>query len=251
MLPDLEHLYLRHACGLHMVRSLLDRARVGTLGPGPIGCESWAWPYLAYVWRGWLPTPLTLQAYDGVLLADCFRRLAERPSALQARFRQSDDGSDVLPPSEETTSEHFSSDFLHHLATYSRGNLGVAWALWRAALRSEPLPNLAVDAHRDQHIAGRTIYVTPWERMEHPGIPSGAGRNTALVLHALLLHDGLTTALVRTLLPIEGNRATEVPDALRVAGVISLHEDYWRVTPAGYPSAREFLAANGYLTDAF
>lgn len=251
VLTNLERVYVRHARGLDLVCSFLDRARVGTLGPGLIGCDSWAWAYLGHVWRGWLPAPLTLQAYDEVRLARCFRRLAGQPGAQQVRFRQSDDGSDVLPPLEEATGEHSSSDFLHHLATYSRGNLGVAWAVWRAALRSEPLPNLAGEAERDQHIAGRTIWVTPWARMEHPAIPPGAGRDTAFVLHALLLHAGLTTALVRTLMPMTGSRVTEILDDLRVGGVISLYEDRWRVTPTGYPPAREFLEAKGYLTDAF
>lgn len=138
VLPDLEQLYLRHVKGLDLISSFLDQAHAGNLGPGLIGSDSWAWAFLDHVWRGWLPPALTLQAYDEGRLAVCLRHLAQTVGGQQMRFRQSDEGSDVLPPPGSAAKDH-KSEFLHHLAAYSRGNLAVAWAIWRTALSSQPL----------------------------------------------------------------------------------------------------------------
>lgn len=98
VLPNLERLYLRHTAGLDLVSAFLDRAHTGTLGPGLVGCDSWAWAFLDHVWRGWLPPSLTLQAYDEDRLAVVFQQFARTAGGRQLRFRQSADGSDVLPP---------------------------------------------------------------------------------------------------------------------------------------------------------
>lgn len=252
VLPDLERLTLRHVSGLDLVCSFLNEAHAGRWGPGLIGCDSWAWAFLNHVWRGWLPPTLTLQAYDEERLAVCFRSLARTIGGRELRFRQADDGSDVLPsPDGSTTTDH-KSHFLHHLATYSRGNLGVAWAIWRTALSSEPVADRADEAEEaDDSLPEQTIWVTPWSQMTHPSLPAEAERDTAFVMHALLLHGGLSTEMVQRLLRLTPNRITEILDGLRVAGVIALHEGRWQVTPTGYPPAREFLARGRYLTDAF
>ncbi len=251
MLVDLERLYFRHARGLDLVCSFLDRAHVGDLGPGLIGCDSWAWAFLDHVWRGWLPPTLTLQAYDEHRLAVCFRHLAQPVGGRHVRFRQSDDGSDVLPPPDAATTTDHQSDFLHHLATYSRGNLGVAWAIWRTALSSEPVDDVPNKAEADQQMAGQTIWVKPWSQVEHPTLPSGAGRDTAFVLHALLFHGGLPTEMMGRLLPMTSGRITEILDALRIAGLVSREGGLWQVTASGYPAVRKFLQRDSYLTDAF
>ncbi|MFO7743256.1 MAG: hypothetical protein R6X31_13190 [Anaerolineae bacterium] len=251
VLVDLERLCLRHARGLDLICSFLDRAHAGDLGPGLIGCDSWAWAFLDHVWRGWLPPTLTLQAYDEHRLAVCFRHLARTMGGRQVRFRQSDDGSDVLPPPDAAIPTDHQSDFLHHLATYSRGNLGVAWAIWRTALSSEPVADVPDEEEADQQMVGRTIWVTPWSHVEHPTLPAGAGRDTAFVLHALLLHRGLVTEMLPRLLPMTTTRIREILNALRVAGLVSRDRELWQVTATGYPAVREFLQRNGYLTDAF
>ncbi|MEA3375373.1 MAG: hypothetical protein U9R72_04145 [Chloroflexota bacterium] len=251
VLADLERLYLRHASGLDLICGFLDRAHAGDLGLGLIACDSWAWAFLDHVWRSWLPPTLTLQAYDEHGLAVCFRHLARTMGGRQVRFRQSDDGSDVLPPPDAATTENHQSDFLHHLATYSRGNLGVAWAIWRSALSSEPVADVPDEEEADHQMVGRTIWVTPWSRVEHPTLPSGAGWETAVVLHALLLHRGLVTEMLPRLLPMTTTRIREILNALRVAGLVSRDGELWQVTATGYPAVREFLQRNGYLTDAF
>lgn len=251
VLPNLERLYLRHTSGLDLIRTLLDQAHAGSLGTGVLGCDSWAWAFLGHVWRGWLPPALTLQAYDEGRLAHCFRHLARTGGGRRVRFRQSDDGSDVLPPPDAPTTTNHQSDFLHHLALYSRGNLGVAWAIWRSALSSEPAADMPEEPETDPPMAGQTVWVTPWARMQRPTVPSGGERDTAFVLHALLLHAGLHARMLQRLLPMIPGRITEILDALRVVGLVSQDEGVWRVTAAGYPAVRAFLQTNSYLTDAF
>ncbi len=251
VLPNLEGLYLRHADGLDLICRFLDQAHAGKLGPGLIGCHSWAWAFLGHVWRGWLPPPLTLQAYDETRLAVCFRSLAERARGREVRFRLSDDGSDVLPSYTGEADGNDQSGFLHHLATYSRGNLGVAWAIWRTALSSEPLDDVSEGGGSEHPVTGQTIWVIPWSRVGRPSVPSGNVRDTAFVLHALLLHDGLSADLLRRLLPITANRITDTLDALRVAGLLAQDRGRWHVTAIGYPPVREFLQIGGYLTDDF
>lgn len=251
VLPNLERLYLRHTSGLDLVHSFLDQAHTGSLGEGVLGCDSWAWAFLGHVWRGWLPPTLTLQAYDEGRLARCFRHLARTTGGQPVRFRQSDDGSDVLPPADAPPAAEYESEFLHHLATYCRGNLGVAWAIWRTALRSEPAADLPDEPETEHPTKGQTVWVTPWSRMEHPSLPAGGERDTAFVVHALLLHDGLHAGMLGRLLPLTPGRITETLDALRVVGLVSQDEGLWRVTATGYPPVRAFLETNGYLTDAF
>lgn len=64
VLPKLEHCYLRHACGLNLVRRLLCLATNGDLGQGVIGCDSWAWAYLQRIFPLPQAAAITLQAFD-------------------------------------------------------------------------------------------------------------------------------------------------------------------------------------------
>ena len=252
VVPNVERLYLRHAEGLGLVCRFLEEAHAGRLGWGLMGCDSWGWAFLRHVWRGWLPPKLTLQAFDEGRLAACFRGLAAPAGGEPVRFRQSDDGSDVLPlDAHEAMDTDYRSGLLHHLATYSRGNLGVAWAIWRTALSSEPVGEAAAEAEADERVAGKTIWVTPWSRVERPAVPLDAGRDTAFVLHALLIHGDLPAGMVARLLPMRSTEITEVLDTLRVAGLVAQEDGRWQVTARGYPPVREFLEARGYLTDDF
>lgn len=252
VVPNVEHLYLRHAEGLGLVCRFLEEAHAGGLGEGLMGCDSWAWAFLRHIWGGWLPPTLTLQGFDEGRLAACFRWIAAPSGGEPVRFRESDDGSDVLPlDAQEALTTDYRSAFLHHLATYSRGNLGVAWAIWRTALSSEPVGEAAAEAEANERVSRRTIWVTPWSRVERPAVPSDAGRDAAFVLHALLLHGGLPAAMVARLLPMRSTEITEVLDKLRVAGLVAREDGRWQVTVRGYPPVREFLEAKGYLTDDF
>jgi hypothetical protein len=255
--PALEGAYLRHAAGLSLVRRFLDAAYGGRLGQGIVGCDSWGWAALRYVWRGRLPVTLTLQAFDQARLAACFQQLADAATTRQLLFRQSDNGQYVLPPPDGHDPSGGTSDFLQLLAAYSRGVLGVAWAFWRASLRAEPGDEAAKEAEAEEAGADRptiphqTIWVTPWDQLTRPSLSAGAGRDEAFVLHALLLHNGLTLDVLQQILPLSSSQVMETIFLLEDTALVARHDTVWQVTRLGYPAVRQFLQTNGYLVDQF
>lgn len=249
----LERAYLRHASGISLVRRFLDRASSGALGRGIISCDSWAWAYLQRIWHGRLPATLTLQAFDKDRLSRCFHELANGSRRKPLRFFQTNNRHTVLPTEDPDTAPGEKSGFLHALAAHSRGNLGVAWAVWRASLRSEP-DDVEVAAAASAEAPGSrlsTVWVQAWEELELPELPPGSGQDEAIVLHALLLHNGLPLDTVQQCLPLSPNQVMETLLRLEDAGLLAHRAPLWQVTDLGYPAARRFLQAGGYLVDAF
>ncbi len=250
--PWLEKAYFRHAEGLKLIRRILDLAYAGGLGRGILGCDSWAWSYLGHIWHGKLPYTLTLQAFDRERLARIFQKTASESLGKNFRFRQADDGKCVLPnpDSQESTGEL--SSFLQLLAAFSRGNLGVGLEGWRVALRTEPDEGVAEDVkNEERQITQETIWVTPWDQLKIPALPEKAGHYEAFVLQNLLLHDGLSLALLQELLPLSPNLVMETLIRLKEVSLTEQREEIWRVTNLGYPVVREFLQSSGYLVDQF
>ena len=250
--PVLEQAYVRHPEGLSLIRRFLDEAFSGTLGRGIIGCNSWAWAYLRYVWRGRVPTPFSLQACNTLDLAGHFQRLADPTGNRQILFRQSDNGLPILPPFNSGDTPKGTSNFLQFLATRSRGIFGVAWAAWRASLRTEPEAQIAEnDESTEPNTAQQTVWVIPWTQLSFPELSSTAGRDEAFVLHSLLVHNGVDSKLLPTVLPLSPHQIQETLSRLQERGLVVLEETMWQVTALGYPAVRQFLHARGYLVDQF
>ena len=174
-LPALERCYLRNANGLALVRGFLDLAFSGALGPGVIGCDSWAWAYLQRI-CSWPATPvLTLQAFDGAALTALLLQPEAQP-AQAVRFLSAHSGTSLLPEPE--------------------------------------------DGEEDA-------------QAPEPRAPaSDAGDETALVLHALLLHNGLEAPLLATLLPIAAAHLNLQLLQLHALGLVERQDaDRWQVTP--------------------
>ncbi|WP_022948438.1 hypothetical protein [Methylohalobius crimeensis] len=254
VLPALERLYLRHVDGLDLVRDFFAQALSGRLGHGLIGCDSWAWAFLRHVWETPLPPVMTLQALDGGSLANYFQHQAQISDGAPKRFRKADNGEHLLSPTESSDEPAEPNDFFLHLAAYSRGNLGVARAYWRAGLRSEPEQPEAekreLDAG-DSSTRANTIWVAAWDQFRHPGIPESAGWEEGWVLHSLLLHNGLSEHWLSRLLPFPFHRLTGILTLLESRSLLEQKDDVWRVSSRGYPAVRNFMQASGYLTDAF
>jgi len=70
-------------------------------------------------------------------------------------------------------------------------------------------------------------------------------------LHSLLLHNGLSQAVLVEILPFSPNVITRTALVLKDAGLIEEHQGLWNVSPAGYPIVRQYLNGEGYLTDQF
>lgn len=252
VLTGLEKIFLRHAEGLSLVRRILDQAYAGKLGRGIMGCNSWAWAYLSCVWHGRMPYTLVLQAFDQDRLSQYLQKAAFNTTGRSFRFRQADNGKCVLPNPEVEENIGEMSSFLQLLAAYSRGNLGVAIDTWRTALRAEPDQVLAEEVEKEErNNSQQTIWVTPWEQLMLPSLPTEAKQSEAFVLHSLLLHNGLSLEWLQQLLPITPNLVMETLIRLKEAGITQQRNEIWEVTRSGYPVVRQFLQSSGYLVDEF
>lgn len=257
VIPRLERFYLRHSQGLAMLRVLLDK-----ISSFPtrflLACDSWAWAYLSNALHidALFPTPLVLEAFNQEGLDSWFRFLAAQTPAKEFVFRQADNGNLVVHPAEVAQEERGRkekiTDFLARLASFSRGIPGVAYTIWRYSLRitqSGEIQEKAPEAAADNGLH-RNIWVEPWYRLNLPSLPTLDRRDRSLfVLHTLLLHDGLSSQLLAQVLPFPGSQIQGSLQFLRVAGVVALDQDRWRVAAAAYPGVREFLRYEGYLVD--
>ncbi len=254
VLPNLEKCYLRHPGGLNMVRNFLAQLRTGSLGRGIIGCDSWAWAYLKHIVRGGLPDALVAQAFDQERLSLWLRTLAAGSEMQQIEFRQTNNGGHVLPSFPKNVSEDADSEattnFVANLAAFARGIPGVALSAWRQALRSEPDDVLREQDAGDARCALQsTIWVLPWEQIKHPVLNSDIGVDSTMVLHNLLLHDGLPADVLADITPVSPNSILQTIHLLENAGIIAEHENRWRITASSYPIVRQYLDGEGYLTD--
>lgn len=252
VLPELQRCFLRHPDGLTLVRQFFHRLQAGALRAGIIGVDSWAWGFLSHAIRARPALTLALQAFDPERLPQWFRAHAAR----DLLFRQSDNGALVMPPPEgladATDTTAGASPFLKHLAAYSRGIPGVALDLWRSALRRGPEAGLAAQKEAEATCElGTTIWVLPWDEVRKPALPLGFGSEHALLLHTLLIHDGLPAAVATELLPFSADLATRARMDLLGSGLMEDDGETWRVSAAGYPCARGYLDGEGYLTDNF
>ena len=257
VIPRLERLYLRHSQGFGLLRGLIDR--IGSVtGRLLLVCDSWAWAYLGKALKLYalLPLPLVLAAFDQGRLDRWFRSLAAQTTEKDFVFRQADSGGLVVhldEVAEEKHGEKEVTDFLERLAAFSRGIPGVAYAVWRYSLRlaqDEDIEQKVKKATADYELH-ETIWVEPWSRLNLPSLPGLDPRGRDMfVLHTLLLHDGLSSQLLTQILPFPESQTRGSLQLLKVAGVVALDGDRWRVTAAAYPAVRRFLQGEGYLVDA-
>ncbi len=254
ILPGLERCFLRHPEGLDLVRGLLDEIWQGKISC-LLTCDSWAWAYLDRVVQveSILPAPLTLSPFDATALDCWFRQLAQRYEPRSLTFRQASDGHPVLTAQKAPLSDpgvQSDQTFLTHLAARSRGNPGVARAIWRESLQVNSTEEVEVKAQEEAAgDRGYTMWVTPWPKLALPEVPPNTGRAEAFVLHALLLHNGLPAWLLFDLLPMGRAEVVQILHRLRTARLVADEGNRWQVTPLGYPAVRSYLGREGFLTD--
>ena len=255
VLPALEQCWLRHDSGLGLVRHFFERLFSGALNRGIVGCDSWAWAYLKHAMALTRTDPLVAQPLDPLRLSLWFGSLARQNNENSPVFRQSDDGSHVLTPDggmDLANNPGEAGNFLKKLAAYSRGIPGVAWALWRESLNT--LPEGDYEEGRDAvvgHKGVKTLWVTPWDKMRFPNPPLLLEKIQVLVMHALLLHNGLPRDLLCRILPFSPHELDRTLNLLRVPGILELNEKKWRVSAAAYPLVRRLMNGEGYLVDEF
>ena len=253
VLPRLEACYLRHENGLHLVRNFFQRLMSGKLGPGIIGCDSWAWSFFKHALDCRTTHELVTRAFDAENLSLWFVKLSQRDSTRPIVFRHSDTGRVLMTAGagNDEIDRAYDSSFLKDLAFYSRGIPGVALACWRESLRGAPDSKKIEQKQAENRPDHQVIWVQPFSSLATPKIPAQAGRDHAFVLHCLLLHNGLSETILNTLLPMPAGQLSQIITELKAAGLIKAIENRWRLSPLGYPVAREFLAGEGYLLDDF
>ncbi|MBK8453524.1 MAG: hypothetical protein WAQ53_14775 [Thiofilum sp.] len=252
VLPALEDCYLRHPQGLKLVRHFLNAAYSGDYGQGLIGCDSWAWMFLRYVWQGRTPITLTLQAFDAAKITHYLEHSFKQQ---HLKLREAKTQQWVIKPSTKTNAETEQEDkeedkvsaFLAHLTAYSRGNIGVALSLLRCSLRDEPdQSDTSVEAHDD------TFWVQPWFELQWPTLPTNASHAEAMILHTLLLHAGLDFKLLTQLVPLPPTQISSILVLLEQYDLVQrTAKEFWYVTPQGYPQIRLFLQNLNYAVDTF
>lgn len=269
VIPQLGKCYLRHHEGLDLMNRLLDWLEM-TDRRCLIACDSWAWAFLVKAMQidAMLPGPLALASFHAERLQFWLPLLARRTYKGAFVFRYVSNGRLVFPVvdrDELEATRHPAADrrdkyadwlntnyFLKQVAAHSRGIPGVAWTYWRRCLQ------IADDADIDETVLaeaqtdeGYTVWVKPWSQLRLPFVPGWAGTHELFILHALLLHGGLTALSLADVLPYSDNEVRQILYRLRNVGLVNSINHVWQVTLLAYPTVRHFLASEGYLVDDF
>ena len=251
VVPRLERWFVRHRNGLAHVRALLAELAAGERRC-VVGCNSWAWLYLARAVEAdlLLPPPLTFAPFDAPRLHRWLAELAVADGTRDVVFRTSGSGTDVFA---RDADDGFESDFLPGLAARSRGVPWVAWRQWRRGLRTrregadgdgEDGPEDDADG-ADADGPEDTLWLV---ETGEPVLPIGHERTARLVLHALLLHGELATAELARVLPVVGE--SNIVPALARAGFVERADGRYRCATSAYPAIFESLATAGLSTPA-
>ncbi|QSP96600.1 hypothetical protein LPB19_15890 [Marinobacter salinisoli] len=256
VIPELADFWLRHMQGLALVRELFRRIAADTAGQGVVGCSSWCWQF----WASYAPdlpaAPCTPAPLSASYLGHWLEYLSGDNDEEPVVARMADDGLYVLPTRDKLNGKKIKhSGFLSELAAASRGNHGVALALWRSAIRAEP--EEGNDESEDDSSAEKSpsscCWVVPLDKLSLPAMPKSRDRALGLVLHALLLHDGLDEDSLFLVVGISKHDLTHAVALLQRADIIRYSDagNRWHVTDLGYPDIRRHLQSWGFPVDGF
>jgi hypothetical protein len=257
VIPELADFWLRHLSGLALVRELLRRVAAGGHAPGVIGCSSWCWQFWSSYFKDAHFSPTTPAPMAAVDLGEWFEFLAAGDSDQPITARMADDGLWVLPMADESDGQKRKhSGFLRDLASVARGNPGVALSIWRRALRARPEED--ADTKESGQVSGNSggvakVWVVPFDQLGLPTVPQSQGDNIGLLLHALLLHDGLDSSDLQLVTGVAEHEMGFVLARLARLELIEYEtsDACWRVTAHGYPSIRRHLQSWGFPVDTF
>lgn len=255
VVPELADFWLRHRSGMGLLKEFFARVAMEGAGKGMVGCSSWCWQF----WVQYLPelhvAPLTVAPLTDDRLTRWLAFLASGKAGGPLTARMTNDGLYVLPAPEEGCERKY-SDFARDLATMARGNRGVAHAIWQRTLRAraeEDTENGDKEEKKDSSANGPSCWVAPLEQLSLPAVPQSNGRQPGHILHALLLHNGLTSEQLQLVTGWPGQEISlslarfQRADLVRQGDTVGA----FRVTPLGYPAVRKYLQSRGYPVDGF
>ncbi|WP_246069520.1 hypothetical protein [Marinobacter piscensis] len=263
VIPELADFWLRCLSGLALVRELFRRIASDAVGPGIVGCSSWCWRYWEHYLEGTHMSPWTPAPLDSERLGQWLTYLASGHDRAPVIARMADDGLYVLPVAEADSTgknkrqkKRKRSSFLRDLAGESRGNPGVALAIWQRSLRARPEEDASPD--EDDEKAGRQgrsvdCWVVPLKRLSLPTIPQSKTSVMGFVLHGLLLHNGLDVASLEVVTGVPAYKLSLVLSRLERAEIVRCDQvdERWHLTPIGYPTVRRHLQSWGFPVDPF
>ncbi|WP_372964398.1 hypothetical protein [Marinobacter sp.] len=252
VLPELADFWLRHRSGLNLLKEFFARVALDNAGNGVVGCSSWCWQF----WLRYLPElhvgPITLAPLTGERLTQWLHYLAAEKSGRPLTARMTHDGLYVLPAQAEDPKTKYSG-FCQDLANLARGNRGVTHAIWQRTLRAKPEEETGQDDDEENPVDGPKCWVVPLHQLSLPSVPHGSGLQAGFVLHALLMHNGLTAEQLEW---VTGSAARELTLTLArfIRADVILQDEttgVYRLTPLGYPSVRKYLQSKGFPVDGF
>ncbi len=253
VIPNLEHWYLRHEEGLATVRDLMEHL-LSRQRRAILACDSWAWAYLNHaIGIGEVVgTPQTLAPFDANRLDKWMRRHLDIEGF---EFRYGRENELVFPTAnadddDSETKQPPKSAILRSLAAKSRGNLGVALALWRDCLRTAP-DDANGHASENHDTSKRQMWLASPSELERPGLEFEIENVHNFILHAVLLHGGLPASTLVKLLPLPDHEVRLGVNTLRRSGILEVRSGRLQVSLASYPFARRQLQQSGFLVDAF
>ena len=244
VIPNLERWFLRHPNGLEMMRQLLeaihevDRRVL-------VGCDSWGWTFLSRAVGVdiLLSGPSTFEAFDGERLQRWFSGLIAQGEGTRYTYRLAKTGRDVFGDEEKDSG---GTDYFVKLAARSRGIPWVAWRIWRSSLRSD----LAGEENEDsgESTIPKSEELTLWiVEKEEKDLPQEYRESALLILHALLIHNGLTGDELELVLPQVRKRIFLT--GLLASGYLEKVDGIYKVPARVYPTCRSQLSSAGFPID--
>lgn len=235
VIPSLERYFLRCIQGWEGIEylqnlALRDRSRFWVFG-----CGYWAWAFLDRVCQisAYLEQRHPLPPLDDAALQDWLEPLVQ--SVLQRH------------PPESEAEPSVSASYWKALASLSGGNSTTAAHLWVTSLRVRA-DDLPAEAGARSPLAAFEQGELPLHLVK-PVLPSLTSLEALdrYLLHALLVHGGLTRSHLANSLGEDGQVVRSRVQVLKRAGVIWERQGLLQVHPAHYPKLRSELSNNNFL----
>lgn len=245
--PQIERLFLRHYSGLVLLRQLMAGLSLNR----PVclfGCDSWAWAYLTVALRisVFFPEPHAMKAFDGLCLKEWLSSLARRGFNGPLIIRGAETQEVLLRVGKEVTAdtdEGGTTDYFDHLAGESLGMPLLVWELWRESLN----PDESAGAKKNGLLS---LLASPVQGIHLLNVPPDLKRRDLFILHAVLIHGGLSTESLRTVLQLPAGEIEEGLQRLKDMRLLKSVGVMWQMALPAYPALKKYLEGEGFLVDA-
>lgn len=239
--PQLERWFLRHECGLALVRRLFDLIDVSQRRI-IVGCSTWAWDFLCKAAQAnmVLPSGITFERFGATELHDWFAAL-EVEGGSTCKIRLASNGADLFSEKSAT------NRYFYGLAAESLGIPWVAWHRWRRSLRYKHASAEDANAKHqtEQNAVDDDAEGTFWvSSLPTFSLPPEHLEPATLVLQAILIHGGLNAEELRQVVPVVGE--LRIVSSLIAAGYVRRGYFGMQIVPTVYPEIRRELISDGF-----